>query len=93
MGKRKSRRKNTRKMRRAKKRNKKTKKIRKNKERCSPKKSQILDYTCYSKDSLFKIKNYGILNIHLILLKVIIQKIWEFFITFWVKHVKRSLVG
>ena len=58
MGKRKSRKKkNTRKMRAVKKRNKKTKKIRKNKERCSPKKSQILDYTCYSKDSLHKIKN------------------------------------
>ena len=58
MGKRKSRkRKNTRKMRTVKKRNKKTKKIRKNKERCSPKKkNQILDYTCYSKNSLFKIK-------------------------------------
>ena len=60
MGKKKSRkrkRKNTRKMRTVKKRNKKTKKIRKNKERCSPKKkSQVLDYTCYSKDSLFKIR-------------------------------------
>ena len=58
MGKRKSKkRKNTRKMRAVKKRNKKTKKIRKNKERCSPKKkSQTLDYTCYSKDSLFKIR-------------------------------------
>ena len=60
MGKRKSRkrkRKNTRKMRNVKKRNKKTKKIRKNKERCSPKKkSQVLDYTCYSKESLFKIR-------------------------------------
>ena len=57
MGKRKSKRKNTRKMRAIKKRNKKTKKIRKNKERCSPKKkSQKLDYTCYSKDSLFKIR-------------------------------------
>ena len=58
MSKKKSRkRKNTRKMRTAKKRNKKTKKIRKNKERCSPKKkSQVLDYTCYSKSSLHKIK-------------------------------------
>ena len=58
MGKRKTRkRKNTRKMRESKKRNKKTKKIRKNKERCSPKKkSQMLDYTCYSKSSLHKIK-------------------------------------
>ena len=44
-------------MRAVKKRNKKTKKIRKNKERCSPKKkAQSLDYTCYSKESLFKIK-------------------------------------
>ena len=44
-------------MRAVKKRNKKTKKIRRNKERCSPKKkSQVLEYTCYSKDSLFKIK-------------------------------------
>ena len=42
MGKRKSKRKNTRKMRAIKKRNKKTKKIRKNKERCSPKKKHII---------------------------------------------------
>ena len=45
-------------MRETKKRNKKTKKIRKNKERCSPKKKkQMLDYTCYSKKSLHKIKS------------------------------------
>ena len=99
MGKRKSKsrkkKKNTRKMRETKKRNKKTRKIRKNKERCSPKKiKDMLDYTCYSKKSLHKIKSiWNIKHPNNAIKSNNPKKYGNHYILYWVKRVKRKVVG